>query len=184
MSLIIRELHAADPKKRDRSQLIELRPPIEYEDGRTKQCHRDECDISKIMSSFDVTGTISHLQKYEGVYADFSDFDFHHQSNMLAKGASIFADLPAELRQEFGQSPEAFFRYVNNPENHDDLRKKLPALAKPGQQLPRTTSPDANLEAADAAANTTEGEASADLRKVLQDAIEAIPEPPEPPAPK
>jgi len=153
MSLLIAKLAAEKPGKRSPAQLLALVPPLVYDDGRTKQSFKDETDINKIMARFDVTGTISHLSKYEGVYADFSDFDFHNQSNMLARGREIFDDLPAEMRKEFGQSPAAFFEYVNDPKNADDLRKKLPGLAAPGQQLPRTAGPDADLEKADTAAN-------------------------------
>ncbi len=150
MSLKIRALATG---KENREELLALVPPVVYDDGRTKQCYADECDIDKIMTRFNATGTISHLEKYEGVYADFSDFDFHHQSNMLARGSEIFAALPAELRREFGESPARFFEYVNDPENHDELRKKLPGLAQPGRQLPAVSPPTADEEAALAAAS-------------------------------
>jgi len=152
MSQLIADLARADPKKRSRAQLLALAPDIEYKDGRTKQCFKDECDIDKIMTRFNMTGTISHLAKWEGTYEDFSDFDFHTQITKLAQGEAIFAELPAEVRREFGQDPAAFFAFVNSPEHKDQLRKDLPDLAKPGQQLPRKASPDADLEAADAAA--------------------------------
>ena len=133
------------------AEILALRPAVVYDDGRTKQSFKDETDIEKIMARADVTGTISHLAKYEGVYADFSDFDFHTQNNMLTRGASIFADLPAEVRREFRESPAAFFEFVNDPKNIEDLRKKLPALAKPGRQITQVTAPDADKEAALAA---------------------------------
>ena len=120
--------------------------PLEYLDGRTKQSFKDETDINKIMARFNTTGTISHLSKFEGVYADFSDFDFHKQSSMLSQGREIFDELPAELRREFGQSPAAFFAYVNDPENAEELRKKLPALAELGRQIPLPARPDADTE--------------------------------------
>ncbi len=151
MSLALMKL--TEGRKISRKATLALRPDIVYDDGRTKQCYKDECDIDKIMTRFNVTGTISHLAKHEGAYADFSDFDFHEQTNMLTRGREIFDALPAELRQEFGQSPAKFFAYVNDPKNVDELRKKLPALAKPGQQLPRVAAPDADKEAADAAAS-------------------------------
>ncbi len=151
MSLLLAQL--SKDKKLSRNATLALRPAITYEDGRTKQCYKDECDIDKIMSRFNVTGTISHLAKYGGIYADFSDFDFHKQNNMLTKGREIFDALPAELRREFGQSASNFFAYVNDPANLDKLKQKLPGLAAPGQQLPRTAAPDADLEAADAAAS-------------------------------
>lgn len=143
-------------KKYTREQLLALVPRPVYDDGRTKQCHIDECNINKIMARFDATGTISHLAKYQPVYADFSDFDFHAQITKLAKGQTIFDALPAEIRKEFGQSPAEFFAYVNDPANLDDLREKLPGLAAPGQQLPRVASPSADKAAAEASAATPE----------------------------
>ena len=75
------------------------------------------------------------MTKHEGSYADYSDFDYHDQLQKLTKGREIFDELPAELRREFNQSPAAFFEFVNDPANKDDLLKKLPALAEPGDQL-------------------------------------------------
>ncbi len=106
-----------------------------YKDGRTKQSFKDETDINKILSRAQKAGTMSHLEKYEGTYGDFSDFDFLDATIQLTKGREVFDALPSELRMEFGQSPAAFFAYVNDPANVDELKKKLPALALPGQQL-------------------------------------------------
>ncbi len=154
MSLSLGILAEKDPRKKlSRTQTIALRKALVYTDGRTKQCHKDECDINKIMARFEVTGTISHLAKFEGVYADFSDFDFHEQTRKLARGEEIFAALPAEVRREFSQSPAKFFEYVNDPKNVDELRKKLPGLAQPGEQLKPEVLPTADHEAALAAAS-------------------------------
>ena len=87
------------------------------------------------MARFDRTGTISHVNKHEASYADYSDFDYHENLQKLTKGREIFDELPAELRREFNQSPAAFFEFVNDPANKDDLLQKLPALAAPGDQL-------------------------------------------------
>ncbi len=148
MSMKLDALNKAKTGKRNRDQILALMPAPKYEDGLTKQCHKDECDISKIMDRFEKTATISHVAKYEGVYADFSDFDFHEQTNRLTKGIEIFDALPAELRQEFGQSPAKFFRYVNDPQNSSELKYKLAGMAAPGRQLP-----SADQEAAKAAAS-------------------------------
>ncbi len=169
MSQLIARLDAEKTGKRTRAQMLKLVPLLVYTDGRTKQCFKDECNIDKIMARFNQTGTMSHLAKYEGVYADFSDFDFHEQTNRLTRGREIFDELPAELRREFGQSPAAFFAYVNDPANADDLAKKLPALAKPGQQLPPVASPTADNEAALAAAS----EPVASETKIAEPKVEA-----------
>jgi len=152
MSLTLANLRGVATKKNlSRADILALLPEKKYDDGRTKQSFKDETDIAKIMARFDRTGTISHLAKFEGTYSDFSDFDFHEQSNMLARGEQIFAELPAEIRREFSQSPAAFFQYVNDPENRKMKDLGLPALAKPGDQLPSEPA-SADLEAALAAA--------------------------------
>ncbi len=124
-----------------------------YLDGRTKQSFANECDINLIMERAAQGGTISHLAKFEGIYADFSDFDFHGHIEKLTKGREVFDDLPAEIRREFAQSPADFFAYVNDPANKDRLAELLPGLAKPGTQLIKTSAPDADTEAALAAAS-------------------------------
>ncbi len=125
-----------------------------YTDGRTKQCFKNECDIKKIMARADKAGTISHLEKFQGVYADYSNVDFQKMTQELTRGREIFDELPAELRQEFSQSPQKFFAYVNDPANINDLRKKLPGLAEPGRQIINPTRPPtADEEAALAAAS-------------------------------
>ncbi len=105
-----------------------------YKDGRTKQSFRDETDINQILKRAQKSGTISHLNKFEGRYADFSGFDFFEAQLQLSKGAEIFDELPVELRREFNQSPAEFFDYVNDPANSERLEELLPALAEPGRQ--------------------------------------------------
>lgn len=110
-----------------------IKQPV-YNDGRTKQSFRDETDINKIMQRAQKTGTISHLNKHQASYADFSDFDYFESVIKLAKGREIFDDLPSELRTEFHNSPADFFQYVNDPDNVGRLDKLLPGLAAPGRQ--------------------------------------------------
>ncbi len=131
-----------------------LKQVEKYEDGMAKQCYADECDIQKIMAKFEKTGTISHIQKYEGVYGDFAEVDFIGLTETLTKGREMFDDLPGELRQEFQNSPAAFFQYVNDPKNKDDLLKKLPALAAPGTQHKAAPLQTANAEKAETVKNT------------------------------
>ncbi len=125
-----------------------------YDDGRTKQSFRDETDINKILHRAQKAGTLSHLQKYEGVYGDYADFDFFESQMTLTKGREVFDALPSELRNEFRQSPAEFFEFVNNPANADKLREKLPELAQPGRQnidVSGKTAPDDLPEPAAAA---------------------------------
>lgn len=124
-------------------------PKVKARECRTKQAFKDSTDINKLLVKGAREGTLSHLQKYQGQYGDFSDFDFQGAQNQLAQASTMFEELPAEVRREFGQSPEAFFKFVNDPENMDKLAEKVPALAKAGTQLPNVNrsspaTPDAN----------------------------------------
>ncbi len=163
MSMKLAALLAGAPtKKRTREQILALLPKKDYSDGRTQQCHKDECDIEKIMARFVVNGTISHVNKYQGVYADYSEYDFAEQQKRLNEGIRVFDALPGEVRREFKQNPQAFFNFVNDPANKDDLLEKIPALAKPGTQLPpQRISQGANELAAVAAASEPASETPA-----------------------
>lgn len=108
-----------------------------YEDGRTKQSFKDQCDINKIIARAQKTGTVSHLAKYQGVYGDFSDVDdLLTAHDRLKRGQKIFDELPSEVRKEFDQDVGKFYRFVNDPANADRLAEVLPDLAKPGRQMP------------------------------------------------
>ncbi len=152
MSMRLAEiLRNTSPKPKNRDKILALVPMPAYEDGRTKQAFADETNIQKIMERATRAGTISHLEKFKGVYADFSDFDFFKQTQQLTRGREIFDELPAEIRQEFGQSPAKFFAHVNDPANFP-LEETMPPLAAPGRQLPATSPPTADEAAAAAAA--------------------------------
>ncbi len=108
----------------------------DYSDGRTKQAFKDETDINKILAKAQKVGSLSHLAKYEAVYGDFAEFDFQDAQLGIAKANTIFAELPSELRREFGQSPQKFFEFANAPENIGKLAGIFPELARPGTQFP------------------------------------------------
>ncbi len=159
MSMQIRDA-ANESKKKNHTpaELLALIPPKVYDDGRTKQSFKDETDINRLLARAQITGTISHLARYEARYGDFSDFDFFESQIMLTKGREIFDALPSEIRSEFNQSQEEFFAYVNDPNNKDRLGTLLPELAEPGKQIldlrPEASSADA--EAALAAKSKVE----------------------------
>lgn len=107
-----------------------------YDDGRTKQSFKDQCDVNKLLKKAARTGALSHLEQFGGQYGDFSDFDFMDAQNQLAKAREIFEALPAEVRRDFGQNPANFFEFANAPENVGRLAELLPEVAKPGDYYP------------------------------------------------
>ncbi len=105
-----------------------------YDDGRTKQSFKDSTDVNKLLSKAQRSDTISHLEKFENVYGDFSDFDFDDAQRQLAGARTVFTELPSEIRREFNGDAKQFFGYVNDPANVGRLAELLPALAAPGRQ--------------------------------------------------
>lgn len=104
-----------------------------------KQSFKDECDINRVLDRAKHGASLSHLLKHQGTYGDFSTWDertYEDMQNQLARGVSIFNDLPAELRNEFNNNPGKFFQFVNDPANTDRLEDIFPALAAPGRQFP------------------------------------------------
>ena len=115
-------------EKNEETGEIELVPI----DGRTQNSFKDETDINKILAKAQKTGTVSHLAKHALSYGDFSDVpDLLEAQNRLVRGREIFAELPSEVRKEFGNDMFSFFEYVNDPANKESLEEKLPALAAP-----------------------------------------------------
>ena len=122
--------------------MLGTQQPHEYTDGRTKQSFKDETDVNNIIKKHTRMGTLSHLEQWGGNYGDFSDFDFQDAQNQIANANSMFEKLPSGIRNEFQNSPERFFNYVNDPDNKDNLAQLLPELAEPGTK-PLPTNKDA-----------------------------------------
>ena len=94
-----------------------------YDDGRTKQSFKDQCDINKILKKAMRTGSIAHLQKYpEATYGEFDgEFTLLEAHGRIARANQIFAELPSEIRREFNNDALAFVSFAGNPENNDKL---------------------------------------------------------------
>lgn len=133
MSNKIRQL-AAGLEGLTRAELLELPDPVQYEDGRTVQSFKDETNINRLLARAQRSGTLSHIEKFGGIYGEMADFDMLEAQLRLRRGQEAFDRLPSEVRREFNNSPAEFYQYVNDPANIGDLAKKLPALAKPGRQ--------------------------------------------------
>lgn len=149
--------------------------PIDYSDGRTKQGFKDETDINMILKRAQKKGTLSHLERHGGHYADYSDVPTLLEAHSrIQEGQRVFDELPSQLRAEFGNDQFAFFEFVNKTENAGKLAELLPQLAEPGLQLPavrRSAATEANPALSDA--NPAPAPAGA---------VPAQPEPTPPPA--
>lgn len=74
--------------------------------GRTKQAHKDDCDIDKILRKYATTGVITHKAQYGGKYDDFVGFeDYQSCMNKVIAAQDMFNTLPANIRNRFNNDP-------------------------------------------------------------------------------
>lgn len=94
-------------KGNKRTRVIMERDPLEL--VYTKQSMKNECDINKIMEKYRNGGEIQHVNRAQAQYGDFSSgVDFTRAYTAIAKAEGAFAELPAHIRDLFGNDPEVF----------------------------------------------------------------------------
>lgn len=89
----------------------------------TKQSFTKECDINTIMAKYQKTGAIDHVNKHEGSYGFASSDDFQESLNIVARGQTMFDELPSSIRTKFENDPAKFLEFVQNPENIEEMRE-------------------------------------------------------------
>ncbi len=87
----------------------------------TKQSFKKECDINNIMAKFQRTGAITHVQKNQQNYGFASALTFTESMNIVAKGQSMFNELPSSIRTKFDNDPAKFLDFVQDESNADEL---------------------------------------------------------------
>lgn len=139
MSLMLRELcRKAGKLNAPREEQLALLPGApKVRVSMTKQDFKDDTDINKLLARAQREGTLSHISRFEGEYADFSDVDdLLTAHERYQRGVEIFQELPSEVRREFSQDPAEFFRFVNNPDNRERYKELLVKLSAPGRFFP------------------------------------------------
>lgn len=91
--------------------------------GHTRQAHKDECDINRIMDRFQKSGLLSHVNQFQGEYGEFIEMDFHEAMNTILEAKDMFETVPSDIREKFNNDPGKFLEYVTNPENVDGMRE-------------------------------------------------------------
>lgn len=89
--------------------------------GRTKQAHKDECDVNKIVKRFEKTGVLAHVAASQAAYGDFSPIEYRDAVEIVMKADQAFAELPARVRARFGNDPQAFLEACENPAFRDEF---------------------------------------------------------------
>lgn len=104
--------------KRKRVQLNFKKP------SRTKQAFKDEVDVNRILAKYQKTMQLTHVNKIQGTYGDFSSVsDYQSSLNAISDAHTRFMGLPAAIRKKFDNDPSKLLNYVSNPNNYDDAVK-------------------------------------------------------------
>jgi phage internal scaffolding protein len=90
----------------------------------TQQHFKDQCDINNIIRQYDRTGLITHVAKAKAFYGDFTLVNEYQDAlNLVMEAQDTFGELPAEIRAQFENDPGAFFEFVSNPQNADEMKR-------------------------------------------------------------
>lgn len=122
--------------------------------GRTKQSHRDECDINVIMKRYEKSGVLPDFGGREGRYLDCTGADFNAAMQVLAQGRSVFNELHATLRARFENDPAKMLDFVHDPANREEALAL--GLLKPASEWANPETGEVTTEATSVAPATTQ----------------------------
>lgn len=111
------------------------------DEGRTKQSFKQECDVNYILRNYARTGSLEHVRKYGGRYDFAPAVSFHEAMNIVSEASAMFEALPAKVRHRFSHDPGEFLKFVQEPENADEMREL--GLMRPESRAGAVVSSDA-----------------------------------------
>lgn len=92
--------------------------------SRTKQAFKAECDINNILNKYQKTQLLTHVNRQQGSYGDFSNVtDYQTALNTVIQAQEAFLGLPAKVRAKFQNDPSQFVQYVSDSSNYDEAIK-------------------------------------------------------------
>lgn len=114
MSLVIRKFG-------DRPR---VKQEIGEDPGQVQQHLQEETDINNIMAKYRKTGELRHVTKMAGDYGDFSQVpDYRTAMQQIIEADALFMELPAKVRDRFGNDPAQFIEFATDEKNIEELRK-------------------------------------------------------------
>lgn len=122
--------------------------------GLTKQSHRDECDINVIMKRYEKSGVLPDYGGRQGRYLDCTGMEFESAMQLIAKGRSIFNELPAAVRARFENDPAKMLDFVNDEANREEALAM--GLLKPASEWANPETGEVTTEATSVAPATSQ----------------------------
>lgn len=90
------------------------------EPSMTKQSFADECDINKIMERYEKTGVMPEGRHMYEFGDAISEYSYQESLNAVIHADEQFAQLPAKLRDRFGNDPVQLLKFLEDPANRDE----------------------------------------------------------------
>lgn len=103
---------------------MRVKQEIGEDPGQVQQHMRDETDINNIMAKYARTGELRHVTSMAGEYGDFSSVpDYKTAMEHIMAADALFMELPAKVRDRFGNDPAKFIEFATDENNLEELRK-------------------------------------------------------------
>lgn len=98
------------------------RPTVCKEKTLTRQSEADACDINFIMKRYEKTGILPVSAK-EAAFTDVSEVgSFREALDVIQRAEEGFMQLPAKVRERFGNDAVAFVDFCSDPANLAELQ--------------------------------------------------------------
>lgn len=105
------------------------------EPTKAQQQFKDECDINTIVERFGLTGELP-TDLAVPQYGDFDQVnDYQTALNIVLASQAAFMQMPAAVRDRFGNDPQRFLEFVHDDKNREEA-KKLGLLVPDPQEPP------------------------------------------------
>ena len=108
---------------------FDVRKPREYaftfkKPSLVQAQHQSDCDVDNILAKYRKTGMLTHINKHQGNFGDFTNVDEYNASlERVMQAQQSFDQLPSELRNKFGNDPAQLVQFISDPKNLDDCYK-------------------------------------------------------------
>lgn len=108
---------------------FDTHPPRTYAfqttgESMTQQQFKAECDVNNILAKYKRTGMLSHIQKHQGNFGDFSSVeDYQTSLGKLMQAQQSFESLPSELRAKFDNDPAQLISFLSDEKNNAEAIK-------------------------------------------------------------
>lgn len=90
----------------------------------TQQHFAKDADVRNIIKQYDKTGLIANVARGVARYGDYSEVNEYREAlDMVNAANNNFMQLPAEIREMFGNDAGTFFEFATDPANEEKMIK-------------------------------------------------------------